>query len=357
MGKKVLMQGNEACVMGAIAAGMRFFAGYPITPSTEIAEISAQELPKVGGRFLQMEDEISGAAAAIGASVAGVKAMTATSIPVVVVDVQRVGPSTGLPTSPAQGDLMQARWGTHGDHPAIVISPATVKETYLEAIRCFNLAEKYRTPVIFLMDEMVGHLREGIEIPEADEIEVFDRIVNKSLTDEQAYSIPEGKYAPEMAPFGEGMHYNISGLFHDETGFPRGTAQSYEKFMNRLLDKVEKNRADIEKWEEKYLDDAEIAVVSFGGAARSAEEAVIEARKLGIKVGLFRPITVWPFPEKAVEELAKKVKRFLVVENNAGQMVIEVKAHAGNVPVDFLGRFNGSVVDPDEVLAKLKEEA
>ena len=278
-------------------------------------------------------------------------------IPVVVVDVQRVGPSTGLPTSPAQGDLMQARWGTHGDHPAIVISPATVKETYLEAIRCFNLAEKYRTPVIFLMDEMVGHLREGIEIPEADEIEVIDRTVNKNLTDEQAYSIPEGKYAPEMAPFGEGMHYNISGLFHDETGFPRGTAQSYEKFMTRLLDKVEKNRADIEKWEEKYMDDAEIAVVSFGGAARSAEEAVIEARKQGIKAGLFRPITVWPFPEKAVEELAKKVKRFLVVENNAGQMVIEVKAHAGNVPVDFLGRFNGSVVDPDEVLAKLKEEA
>ena len=228
MGKKVLMQGNEACVMGAIAAGMRFFAGYPITPSTEIAEISAQELPKVGGRFLQMEDEISGIAAALGASVAGVKAMTATSgpgfslkqehigyaaeaeIPVVVVDVQRVGPSTGLPTSPAQGDLMQARWGTHGDHPAIVVSPATVKETYLEAVRCFNLAEKYRTPVIFLMDEMVGHLREGIEIPE--NVEVFDRIVNKDLTDEQAYSIPEGKYAPEMAPFGEGMHYNVSGL-------------------------------------------------------------------------------------------------------------------------------------------------
>jgi len=375
MGKKVLMQGNEACVMGAIAAGMRFFAGYPITPSTEIAEISAQELPKVGGRFLQMEDEISGAAAAIGASVAGVKAMTATSgpgfslkqehigyaaeaeIPVVVVDVQRVGPSTGLPTSPAQGDLMQARWGTHGDHPAIVISPATVKETYLEAIRCFNLAEKYRTPVIFLMDEMVGHLREGIEIPEADELEIIDRTVNPNLTDEQAYCIPEGKYAPEMAPFGEGLHYNISGLFHDETGFPRGTAQSYEKFMNRLLDKVEKNRDDIEKWEEKFMDDAEIAVVSFGGAARSAEEGVLEARKQGIKAGLFRPITVWPFPEKALEAVAKKVKRILVVENNAGQMVIEVKAHAGNVPVDFLGRFNGSVVDPDEVLAKLKEEA
>ena len=375
MGKKVLMQGNEACVMGAIAAGMRFFAGYPITPSTEIAEISAQELPKVGGRFLQMEDEISGAAAAIGASVAGVKAMTATSgpgfslkqehigyaaeaeIPVVVVDVQRVGPSTGLPTSPAQGDLMQARWGTHGDHPAIVISPATVRETYLEAIRCFNLAEKYRTPVIFLMDEMVGHLREGIELPESDELEIVDRPINWDLTDEQAYAIPEGKWVPEMAPFGEGQHYNVSGLFHDETGFPRGTAQSYEKFMTRLLDKVEKNRDDIEKWEEKFMDDAEIAVVSFGGAARSAEEAVLEARKQGIKAGLFRPITVWPFPEKALEAVAQKVKRIIVVENNAGQMVIEVKAHAGNTPVDFLGRFNGSVVDPDEVLAKLQEEA
>ena len=160
-----------------------------------------------------------------------------------------------------------------------------------------------------------------------------------------------------MAPFGEGMHYNVSGLFHDESGFPRGTNQSYEKFMTRLLDKVEKNRDDIEKWEEKFMDDAEIAVVSFGGAARSAEEGVLEARKLGIKAGLFRPITVWPFPERALEAVAKKVKRILVVENNAGQMVIEVKAHAGNVPVDFLGRFNGTVVDPGEVLAKLQEEA
>lgn len=375
MGKAVLMQGNEACVEGAIAAGMRLFAGYPITPSTEIAELSSLKLPPVGGKFLQMEDEISGMAAIIGASAAGLKSMTATSgpgfslkqenigyaceaeVPCVVVDVQRVGPSTGLPTSPAQGDLMQARWGSHGDHPAIVISPASVLETYNEIIRAFNLSEKYRTPVIFLMDEIVGHLREGIVLPEADEIEIINRPVNRSISGEKAYAVPEGKWVPEMAPFGEGQHYNITGLFHDETGFPRGNKQTYEQFVTRLLNKVEMNRDDIEKWEEKDLEDADIAVVTFGGAARSVEEAVEEARARGIKVGMFRPITVWPFPEKALKKVCKQVKRLLVVENNAGQMLIEVKSVAGDKPVDFLGRFNGSVIDPDEILSKLVEEA
>lgn len=370
MGKKVLMQGNEACVHGAIAAGMRFFAGYPITPSTEIAEVSATMLPTVGGKFIQMEDEISSMAAIIGASAAGVKSMTATSgpgfslkqenigyaseaeVPCVVVDVQRVGPSTGLPTSPAQGDYMQAKWGSHGDHPVIVISPASVKETYMEAIRSFNLAEKYRVPVVFLMDEMVGHLREGIELPEPEEIEIYNRSVNTEL---KPYEVAEGKWVPEPAPFGEGQHYNITGLFHDETGFPRGTAATYQAFLTRLLQKIEQNRADIEKWDEINLDDADVAMVCFGGATRTCEAAMKEAREKGIKVGMFRPITVWPFPEKAMAEVAKKVKKILVVENNAGQMVQEVKAVAGNTPVEFLGRCNGSVIDPDEVLAKLME--
>lgn len=372
MGKRVLMQGNEACVEGAIAAGMRFYAGYPITPSTEIAELSAARLPQVGGRFLQMEDEISGMAAVIGASAAGVKAMTATSgpgfslkqenigyaaeaeVPCVIVDVQRVGPSTGLPTSPAQGDLMQAKWGSHGDRPVIVISPSTVKETYMEAIRCFNLSEKYKVPVIFLMDEMVGHLREGITLPEPGEYEVFDRVVDKNLSGEVAYHVPEGKWVPEMAPFGEEQRYNITGLFHDEGGFPRGTSDSYEAFLERLLGKIEANRDDIEKWEERDLEDADIAVVCFGGAARTVEAAIAEARSKGIKAGMFRPVTVWPFPERAMAKVASKVKRILVVENNAGQMLLQVKAASGNTPVEFLGRFNGTVIDPAEVLARLE---
>lgn len=370
MGKKVLMQGNEACVEGAIAAGMRFFAGYPITPSTEIAEVSANRLPQEGGKFIQMEDEISSMAAIIGASAAGVKSMTATSgpgfslkqenigyaaeaeVPCVVVDVQRVGPSTGLPTSPAQGDYMQARWGTHGDHPVIVISPASVKETYMEAIRAFNLAEKYRVPVVYLMDEMVGHLREGIELPDPSEIEVIDRAVN---TNQKPYEVGEGKWVPEPAAFGKGQHYNISGLFHDETGFPRGTADSYQAFLTRLLNKIEMNREDIEKWDEVNLEDADTAIVCFGGATRTVEAAMKEAREKGLKVGMFRPVTVWPFPEKAMAAVAKKVKKILVVENNAGQMLKEVQAVAGTTPVEFLGRCNGSVIDPDEVLSKLME--
>ena len=239
MGKTVLMQGNEAVVEGAIAAGMRFYAGYPITPSTEIAEQSAVRLPQVGGKFIQMEDEISSMAATIGASAAGVKAMTASSgpgfslkqenlgyaciteIPCVVVDVQRSGPSTGLPTSPSQADVMQAKWGTHGDHPVIALSPSSVRETYDLIIRAFNLAEKYRTPVIFLMDEIVGHLREGIEIPDPKDLEIINRPVKKfAKQNGLPYHVEEGEWVPTMLPFGQGQRYHITGLAHGESGFP-----------------------------------------------------------------------------------------------------------------------------------------
>ncbi|MCL2167136.1 MAG: 2-oxoacid:acceptor oxidoreductase subunit alpha, partial [Clostridiales bacterium] len=298
MAKAVLMQGNEACVEGAIAAGMRLFAGYPITPSTEIAELSSLRLPLVGGTFIQMEDEISSMAVIIGASAAGVKSMTATSgpgfslkqenlgyaalaeIPCVVVNVQRSGPSTGIPTAPAQGDVMQSRWGTHGDHPIIVLSPSSVRETYELIIRAFNLSEKYRSPVIFLMDEIIGHLREGVRLPDPADIQVENRYVNMALANDQAYFVPEGKLIPEMAPFGSGQRYNITGLFHDDSGFPTDKADLSGKLVERLLKKIEANRDDITQWEETNLDDAEIAVVCYGGTAGVAASAVEDARAL-----------------------------------------------------------------------------
>lgn len=373
MGKSVLMQGNEACVEGALAAGMRLYAGYPITPSTEIAERCALRLPVVGGKFIQMEDEISSMAVVIGASVAGVKAMTATSgpgfslkqenlgyaclaeIPCVVVDVQRAGPSTGLPTDPAQGDVMQSRWGTHGDHPIIVLSPSSVRETYDLIIRAFNLSEKYRTPVIFLMDEIVGHLREGVSLPDPKDLPIENRPVNYELSNKKVYHVPEGKLVPEMAPFGQGQRYNITGLYHGESGFPIGTPEIYEKFMRRLLDKINKNRDDIVTWEEDNLEDADVAIVCFGGTTGSVRTAIESARKKGIKAGMFRPVTIWPFPEEALRRVSQQVKRILMVEHNAGQMLLEVQRVAGcNCPVDFLGRINGTVIKPADILARLE---
>ena len=375
MSKAVLMQGNEAAVEGAIAAGMRVFAGYPITPSTEIAEQSALRLPQVGGHFIQMEDEISSIAAVLGASAAGVKAMTATSgpgfslmqenlgygamaeIPCVIVDVQRAGPSTGLPTSPAQGDYMQARWGTHGDHPVIALSPSSVLETYTLIIRAFNLSEKYRTPVIFLMDEIVGHMREGVELPKPNTLRINQRKMSfHDGANKQCYYVPEGQYVPAMKPFGRGERYNITGLAHDESGFPTNSTQVAGKLVSRLLAKIEDNVDDIVRVEEYAMDDAETAVVCFGGTARAAMEAVLAAREAGQKVGLFRPITVWPFPEKQLKARLPQLKRILMVEHNHGQMLLEVQRSAGgSVPVSFLGKVDGTVISPAEILAKLQE--
>ena len=375
MAKTVLMQGNEAAVEGAVAAGMRFFAGYPITPSTEIAEQSALRLPQVGGKFIQMEDEISSIAAILGASAAGLKAMTATSgpgfslmqenigygamaeIPCVIVDVQRCGPSTGLATSPSQGDYMQARWGTHGDHPVIALSPSSVRETYTLIIRAFNLAEKYRTPVIFLMDEIVGHMREGVELPDPNKLIINQRKMSfHDGANKQCYFVPEGEYVPAMKPFGQGERYNITGLAHDESGFPVNSNEIAGKLVTRLLDKVEKNTDDICRVEEVAMDDAETAIVCFGGTARAAMDAVLAAREAGRKVGIFRPITVWPFPEKQLRERLPQLKRILMVEHNHGQMLLEVqRAAAGALPVDFLGRVDGTVISPNDILAKLDE--
>ena len=374
-GKTVLMQGNEACVEGAIAAGMRLYAGYPITPSTEIAETCAVRLPQVGGRFIQMEDELASMAAILGASVAGVKAMTATSgpgfslkqenigygacaeIPCVIVDVQRSGPSTGLPTSPSQGDYMQARWGTHGDHPVIALSPSTVLETYYLTIRCFNLSEKYRTPVILLMDEIVGHMREGVSLTNEREIVINKRKSSyRDGANKKCYYVPEGEYVPAMKPFGQGERYNITGLAHDESGFPTNDNEIAGKLFTRLMKKIDENLDDIIRIDEYMMEDAETAIVCFGGTTRAVMTAVEETMAAGKKIGMFRPITVWPFPEKQLKAHLSHLKKILVVEHNYGQMLLVVEhTVASKVPVHFLGQVNGTVIPPCDIIEKLTE--
>lgn len=375
MAKKVkFLQGNEACVHGAIMAGMKFYAGYPITPSTEIAELSSTMLPQVGGKFIQMEDEIAGIAAAIGGSLAGLKSMTATSgpgfslkqenigyaalteVPLVIVNVQRGGPSTGLPTAPGQGDVMQAMWGTHGDHPVICLTPDSVKETFDLTIRAFNLAEKYRTPVILLTDEITGHMREKIEIPEASEIEIYDRKRPEQGEDYLAYKVCEGDIVPKMADFGSGHRYHVTGLMHDETGFPSNSTKNAGTLMNRLMDKVSLYKDDIIDFEAIEMDDAEYAIVAYGGTARTAKAVVKSLRAEGIKVGLFRPITLWPFPADALENYSKNLKDILVTELNYGQIKLEVeRVVKGNCPVRFHGKANGEIITPEDLIAKFKE--
>ena len=375
MGKTVLMQGNEACVEGALRAGMRFYAGYPITPSTEIAEKSSERLPHFGGKFIQMEDEIGSIACAIGASAAGLKAMTATSgpgfslkqenlgyaciteLPLVVVDVQRLGPSTGHATSPAQGDVMMAKWGTHGDHPMIAIAPSSVEECYTLAIRCFNMAEKYRTPVIFLMDEIIGHLREGIEIP--DEVEIIDRAVPENpQAKDKVFACEEGQLVPVMAPFGQGQRYNITGLIHNDSGFTTNDNAIADKLITRLLDKIDKNYDDIVQVEEVNMEDAEVAIFCYGGTTRSALAAMEEARAKGIKCGMVRPLTIWPFCEKELKKAAQKVKKLVVAEHNHGQLLLEVQRVAGNdCEIGFVGRADGKVITPAMILAEVEKEA
>jgi Pyruvate:ferredoxin oxidoreductase and related 2-oxoacid:ferredoxin oxidoreductases, alpha subunit len=375
MSKTVVMQGNEACVEGSIAAGMRFYAGYPITPSTEIAEGCALRLPQVGGHFIQMEDELGSMAAVIGASAAGNKSMTATSgpgfslmqenigyaclaeIPCVIVDVQRSGPSTGLATAPSQGDYQQARWGTHGDHPMIAISPSSVKETYDLAIRCFNLSEKYRTPVIFLLDEIIGHMREGVEVPDQDSFEIVNRrVAGNDGAYKFVYRVPEGQWVPGLKPFGAGERYNMTGLIHDYSGFPTNSNEVARHEVTRLMEKVLKNKDDISEIQEYCMEDAEYAVICFGGTTRAAMEAVIAAREAGIKVGLWRPVTVWPYPDEELKARLPQLKSIIMAEHNYGQMLREVQRVAeGNVPISFIGRIDGTVITPQEILEKIRE--
>ena len=369
-----LLQGNEACVHGAIYAGMNFFAGYPITPSTEIAEVSSELLPKNKGKFIQMEDEIAGMATTIGAAVAGAKAMTATSgpgfslkqenigyaciteIPCVIVNVQRHGPSTGLPTSPGQGDYMQAKWGTHGDHPVIALSPTTVREVFELTVKAFNFSEKYRTPVILLMDEVVGHLREKIEIPEAGELEIVPRKLPKVAPSEyKAYEFTED-LVPAMANFGSGYRYNITGLVHDETGFPTNSTKEAAKLIDRLMAKINNNLDDILIYEEGFAQEAETLFIAFGGIVRSVKEAVAILREQGHNVGYFAPKTVWPFPEQRLQEISKNKKNIFVAEMNLGQMIepVMLAVEDKNI-VKGINKANGEIISPEEIIESFME--
>lgn len=375
MSKVLLLQGNQAVVEGAIAAGVKFFAGYPITPSTEVAESLAEKLPKNGGKFIQMEDEIASMGAVIGASLTGKKVMTATSgpgfslkqeligyacaaeIPLVIVNVQRVGPSTGQPTSPSQGDVMQARWGTHGDHWLIALTPASVPECFELTLRAYALSEKYRVPVILLMDEVIGHMREKIELP--DDYSDFPQAERKqpdcAPEDFKAYATDES-LVPAMPAFGSGYRWHVTGLVHDETGFPKGTPAATLAAANRQRAKLENNLDDIVQVENYRMEDADFAVVAFGGAARTAYETVDMARAEGLKVGLVRPVTIWPFAEAQMKELAGRVNGILVHELNCGQYVHEVeRAVNGKVPVSLYAKYDNEPATPARLLEEVKK--
>ncbi|MBZ4659973.1 MAG: 2-oxoacid:acceptor oxidoreductase subunit alpha [Desulfacinum sp.] len=371
-GRQVLLQGNEAMVEGALAAGCTFFAGYPITPATEISEVMSVKLPAVGGTFIQMEDEIASMGAIIGASLAGAKSMTATSgpgfslmqenlgfacvaeVPCVVVNVMRGGPSTGLPTSVSQGDVMQARWGTHGDHPIIVLAVSSTKDCFDITVKAFNLAEKYRTPVIILSDEVVGHTREKINLPHPGEIEVIDRIRPNMPPEWYVPYEDNSRGVPPMGIFGDGYRYHVTGLIHDVRGFPTQRPDEIVPFLNRIHRKISQHFFDILMVEKELADDAEILVVAYGSVARSARRAVREARRRGVKAGLLQLITLWPFPRQILEPYLRQVKAVLVPELNMGQVSREVKRiNQGVTRVETINRIDGNLITPEEILVRL----
>ena len=367
-----LMQGSEACTAGALAAGLRFYAGYPITPSTEVAELCSEELPKIGGTFVQMEDEIGSIAAIIGASLTGKKAMTATSgpgfslmqecigyaslceIPIVIINAQRMGPSTGMPTSPAQGDVMQARWGTHGDHAIIVLAPGNVRECFELTTRAFDLAEKYRVPVIVLTDEVISHMREKVELPDPKDVKPLRRAMPKAPAGYKPYAADPNGGVPLMAPFGAGYRWHCTGLFHEDSGAPSGKAEVADRLVRRLDAKITNNVDDICDYAEESTEDCEVLVVAFGSSAMSALSAVRRARKEGIKAGLLRPKTLWPFPEKALKAAAAKAKTIVVPEMNLGQLALEVERVSGcGARVVRVGKVNGELFRPEEIYAAI----
>jgi len=363
------LDGDHACAEGALAAGCRFFGGYPITPSTEVAERFSQRCPQVGGIFIQMEDELGSLAAVIGASWTGRKAMTVTSgpgfslmmvhvglavmteTPLVLADVQRGGPSTGLPTTTAQADMMQARWGSHGDYEIIALSPSSPQETFDFTIKAFNLSEKYRVPVLLMMDECVGHMTEKVVIPAAEEIEVEPRRFYKGPRGKYLPFKPDKDMVPPMAKVGDGHRFHITGLTHDERGYPVLTVDCQEKLVRRLVDKIRKNADDIIEFEEDGVEGADVVVVAYGITSRVTLPAVELARKEGIKVGILRLIVVWPFPEKRIRELARQVKALVMPEINYGQVVLELdRCACGQAEVVLVPHGGGWVHDPDDIL-------
>jgi 2-oxoglutarate ferredoxin oxidoreductase subunit alpha len=371
-GKPRLLQGNEAVVEGALYAGCRFFAGYPITPATEISEAMSWRLPAVDGTFIQMEDEIASMGAVIGASLAGVKSMTATSgpgfslmqenlgfavaaeVPCVIVNVMRGGPSTGLPTMLSQGDVQQARWGTHGDHPIIVLAVSTTQECFELTVKAFNLSERFRTPVIILSDEVVGHTREKLVLPPASPLEVVDRVRPDMPPEWYLPYADTASGVPPMGIFGDGYRYHVTGLIHDVRGYPTERPDEIEPFLNRLFRKINQHFHDIQLVREEQTADAELLVVAYGSVARSARRAVVEARERGLKAGLLQLITLWPFPRRSLAPLLRQVRAVLVPELNMGQMSREVKrVNQGMTRIETLNRIDGNLITPGEIVERL----
>lgn len=368
------IDGDQACCEGALAAGANFAAGYPITPSTEIVERFATRAPKVGGVFLQMEDELASSIAILGATWGGAKAFTVTSgpgfslmmehigyaamteTPCVFVDVQRGGPSTGLPTLPGQSDMMQSRWGSHGDYEVIALCPNSPQECFDLMIDAFNLSEQYRTPVMFMMDECVGHMTEKVVIPPAEQIEIFPRRYTSLPPSEYRPFKPRPDGIPEMVKAGDGYCIHVTGLTHDEEGYPAMDWRSQASLVRRLVDKIRQNSPRIVRYEEQGTEDAEVILVAYGITSRIAQRSIEMAREEGIRAGLLRPVVVWPFPEERLRELAGKVKAFVVVEMNYGQIVYEVeRCSGGRASTVLVPHGGGTVHEPEEIFNVIRQ--
>ena len=365
----LFLQGNEAIALGAIAAGVNFFAGYPITPSTEIAEMLSEELPKAGGKFIQMEDEIASMVAIVGASMAGAKAMTATSgpgfslmqeniglaamleAPCVIANVQRGGPSTGLPTRTHSADMMQAKWGSHGDYPIIAVVASSIAECFHLTIKTVNLSEQYRVPSVFLTEESIGHMRENIEMPPFEEVERVHR-PNPTVGPEE-YLPYDDRFGdvPPFVKFGAGYRYHITGLTHDKSGFPTSRPDEIEELMLRLGRKVTEDKPGLTEVESYMAEDADVLFFAYGSSARAAKGAVNSGRKRGLKLGLLKPVVIWPFPRKVVAKAASRVKHIIVPELNLGQIVGEVdRAAAGMAAVHGISKVSSELFAPGELL-------
>lgn len=370
MPREFFIGGNSACAEGAIAAGCRFYGGYPITPSSEIAEYMSRRLPQVGGHYLQMEDEIGSIAAVIGASNTGVKSMTATSgpgfslmmeniglaviteTPCVIVNVQRAGPSTGMPTLIGQGDMMQAKWGSHGDYEIIAYCPNSVQEMFDLTVKSFNMAERYRTPVFLMVDQVVAHMTDKLVIPPAEKLEVVNRR-KASKSDSSYLPFDFSQDFPPMAIAGEGVHVNVDSLTHDERGYPSLSNIDSENMLNHLIGKIRNHQDDIVEVEHYLTDDADVVIVAYGATARSSLRVVNDARRAGNRVGLLRLITPWPFPSKEIERVGGKVKRMIVPEVNFGQIEHMVREFA-SCPVIGVHHPVGSLIPPEKISAAME---
>lgn len=372
--REIITTGNSLLAQAAIECGCKFFGGYPITPSSEVAHEMSRLLPKVGGKFIQMEDEISGISVALGASMSGVKAMTASSgpgislkseqiglgyiaeIPLVIVNVMRGGPSTGLPTRVAQGDILQAKNPTHGDVCSIAVAPGSLSEIYTETIRAFNLSQRFMQPVFLLLDETIGHMQGKAIIPELSDIKVIDR---KEFTGDKESYLPYDVKDDEPAilnPFFKGYKYHITGLHHGPTGFPTEDGKLVDYNIHRLFNKVLKHQNEVENYEEYKLNDAEICIIAYGSVSLSVKAAIDTLREDGIKVGLFRPVTLWPSPEKKLKEIGKKFKNILVAELNMGQYLQEIQRCTLRDDFKTLLKANGRPISPAEIIAQIKKE-